>query len=90
MSEMHLTSGITDGWQGCEPPRPPAKPNIKTRPLPSLYFGIYYSFGFGGLFFFAFFGVLPSDFVFLYNRSMPDLVLFLNYFLSVSQWAPFS
>jgi len=22
MFEMHLISGITDGWQGCEPPSP--------------------------------------------------------------------
>jgi len=39
MFEMHLTSGITDGWQGCEPPSP-AKLNVKTGPLASLYFGI--------------------------------------------------
>ena len=38
MFEMHLISGITDGWQGAN--RPPAKPNVKTGPLPSLYFGI--------------------------------------------------
>jgi len=42
MFEMHLISGITDGWQGGEPPSP-AKLNVKTRPLPSLYIGIYYS-----------------------------------------------
>jgi len=40
--------------------------------------------------FFAFFGVFSSDFGFLYSRSIPDLLLFLNYFLSVGQWAPFS
>ena len=51
MFEMHLTSGITDGWQGCEPPSP-AKLNGKTRPLPSGYIGIYYSFGFSRLLFF--------------------------------------
>jgi len=34
MFEMHLISGITDGWQGCEPP-PPAKLNVKTGTLPS-------------------------------------------------------
>jgi len=39
MFETHLISGITDGWQGCEPP--PAKLNVKTGTLPSLYFGIY-------------------------------------------------
>ena len=50
MFEMHLVSGITDGWQGCEP-HPPTKLNVKTRPLPSLYFGIYYSFGFSRLLF---------------------------------------
>ena len=30
----------TDGWQGCEPHPPPAKLNVKTGPLPSLYFRI--------------------------------------------------
>jgi len=45
MLEMHLISGITD-----EPP--PAKLNVKTGPLRSLYFGIYYSFGFSRLLFF--------------------------------------
>jgi len=25
-----------------------------------------------------------------YGRSIPDFLLFLNYFLSVGQWAPFS
>jgi len=51
MFEMHLVSGITDGWQGCEPPSP-AKLNVKARPLPSVYIGIYYSFGFSRLLFF--------------------------------------
>jgi len=31
MFEMHLIIGITDGWQGCEPP-PPAKLNEKPAP----------------------------------------------------------
>ena len=70
MFEMHLISGITD-----EPP-PLAKLNVKTRALRSLYFGIYYSFGFSRLFFFAFFG----DFGFLYSRSIPGLLLFLTIF----------
>jgi len=39
--------------------------------------------------FFAFLGVFFGDFGFLYSRSIPDLLLFLNYFLSVSQWALF-
>ena len=47
MFQMHLISGIPDGWQGCE--SPPNKLNVKTGPLPSLYFGIYYSFGFSRL-----------------------------------------
>jgi len=54
MFEMHLISGITDGWKGCEP-LPPAKLTVKTGPLPSLYFGIYYSFGFSRLLFFCIF-----------------------------------
>jgi len=71
--------------------RPPAKLNVKTGPLPSLYFGvIYYSFGFSRLFFFCVFGVFSGDFVFLHSRSIPDLLLFLNYFLGVSQWVSFS
>jgi len=54
MFEMHLISGTTDRWQGCEP-SPPAKLNVKAGPAPtSLYFGIYYSFGFSRLLFFAF------------------------------------
>jgi len=52
MFEMHLISGITDGWQGCEPP--PVKLDVKTGPLPNLYFDIYYSFGFSRLFFCVF------------------------------------
>jgi len=85
---MHLISGLNDGWQLCEPP-PPANPNVKTGPLPSLYFGIYYSFGFSRLLFFRFSGDFWS-FRVLYSRSIPDLLLFLNSFLSISQWAPFS
>jgi len=54
MLEMHLISGITDGWQGCEPPHP-AKLNVKSGPLPSLYIDIYYSFGFSRLLFFCVF-----------------------------------
>ena len=84
MFEMHLISGITD-----ELPPPLAKLNVKTGTLRSLYFGIYYSFGFSRLLFFAVFGVFSGDFGFLYSRSIAGLLLFLNYFLSVSQWAPF-
>ena len=83
MFEMHLISGITD-----EPP--PAKLNVKTGPLRSLYFGSYYCFGFSRLLFFALFWVFSGDFGFLYSCSIPGLLLFLNYFLSVSQWATFS
>jgi len=54
MLEMHLVSGITDWWQGCEPPHP-AKLNVKAGPLPRLYFGIYYSFDFSRLLLFCVF-----------------------------------
>jgi len=88
MFEMHPISGPTDGWQGCEPL--PRQAKCKSRaPIARLYFGIYYSFDFSRLLFFAFFGVFSGDFGFLHSRSIPDLLLFLNYFLSVSQWAPF-
>jgi len=85
MFEMHLISGITDGWQGCEPHRPPAKRNVKTGPLPSLFTIFLVSVA---CCFFAFFGVFSGDFGFLYSRSIPDFGLFLNYFLSVGRWAP--
>jgi len=85
MFEMHLISGITDGWQGCEPP-PPANLNVETGRLPGLYFGIYILLVSVDCCFFAFF----DDFGFLYSHSIPDLLLFLNYFLSFSQWGSFS
>jgi len=66
---------------------PPAKINVKTGPLPILYFDIYYSFGFSTL---LFFGVFSGDFGFLYSLIIPNLLLILNYFLIVGQWAPFS
>ena len=65
-------------------PRPPAKLNVKTGPLRSLYFG------FSRLLFFCVFQSVSGDYGFLYSRSIPGYLLFLNYFLSVSQWAPFS
>jgi len=67
---------------------PTVELNVKTGPLASLYFGIYHSFGFSRLLFFAFFGVFSGDFGFLYSRSIPDFLLFLNYFLSVSGGLP--
>jgi len=85
MFEIHLISGITD-----EPPHPLVKLNVKTGPLHSLYFDIYYFFGFSRLLFFAFLGVFSGDFGFLYSRLIPGLLLFLNYFLSVIHWATFS
>jgi len=85
MFQMHLIISINDKL-----PPPLAKVNVKTGPLHSLYFGIYYSFGFSRLLFFAFFGVFSSDFGFLYSCSILGLLLFLNYFLSVSQWATFT
>ena len=84
MFEMHQISGIND-----EPP-PPSRAKSKNRAPTQLAFCIYYSFGFSRLLFLAFFGMFSGDFGFLYSRSIPSLLLFLNYFLSVSQWAPFS
>ena len=75
MFERHLVSGITDG-AGVRT-APLAKLNVKTGPLPSLYFGIYHSFVFSRLLFFAFFWVFSGDFGFLCSRSTPDLLLFL-------------
>jgi len=71
-------------------PPPLAKLNVKTGPLRSLHFGIYYSFGFSRLLFFAFLGVFSGDFGLMHSCSIPGLLLFFNYFLSVSQWAPFT
>jgi len=48
MFEMHLISGILTN-------RPLAKLIVKAGPQRSLYFGIYYSFGFSGLLFFLHF-----------------------------------
>jgi len=67
MFEMHVISGITDGGRGGNRP-PSAKLNVKTGTLSSLYFSIFYSFGFSSLLFFAFFGVFFGDFGFLYCR----------------------
>ena len=84
-------SNAPDQWHNWRTTPPPlAKLNVKTGPLPSLYFVIYYSFGFSRLLFFAFFGVFSGDFGFLYSCSITGLLLFLNYYLSVSQWAPFT
>jgi len=58
MFEMHLVSVITDGWQGCEPHRSSAKRNVRTGPLPSLYFGVCYSFDFSRLLFFCVFRIV--------------------------------
>ena len=91
MFMFEMISGITDGWQGCKPHRPPAKRNVTTGPLPSLYFGICYSFHFSTLLFFlGFSDCFPVISGFVYSRSIPNLILFLHYFLSVGPWAPFS
>jgi len=49
MFEMHLISALLKGGRGANRPAPPAKLNIKTGPVPTLYFGTYYSFGFSRL-----------------------------------------
>jgi len=90
MFEMYLISGMTYGWQGCEPPHP-AKLNVKPDPyLACMSVFTILLVSVDCCFFFAFFGVFSGDFGFLYSRSIPDLLLFLNYLLSVSRWAPFS
>jgi len=38
MFEMHLISGITDGWQRCESPPPPCQAKCKNRALTYLVF----------------------------------------------------
>ena len=88
MFEMHLITGRTDGWQVCESFRCQAKCKIPA--LPRLYFGIYILLVSVDCCFFAFFGVFSGDFGFLHRHSIRDLLLFLSYFLSVSQWAPYS
>jgi len=60
---------------------PLANLNVKTGPLPGLSFGTILLVSVDCCFS-AFFGVLSGDFGFLYCRSIPDLLLFLNYFLS--------
>jgi len=60
MFEIHLIIGITDGWQGCEPPSP-VKLNVKTGPFLACIsaWSIYYSFGFSRLSFFRFSEYFP-------------------------------
>ena len=83
MFDMHLISGITDGWQGCKPPHP-AKLNVKNGPPPYLYFGIYYSFDFSRLLCFCVFRSIFGYLGLLCSHSIPGLLLFFNNFLSVS------
>jgi len=63
MFEMHLISGITDGWQGCELHRPHAKLNVETGPL---HLSCIYVFTIllisGDCCFLAFFRVFSGDF----------------------------
>jgi len=85
MFEMHLINGITDGWQGCEPP--PLKLNVKAGPLPSLYFGIYYSFGFSRCCLLRFsecFPVISGFCIAVQSR------ICYCFSIIVSQWDPFS
>jgi len=86
MFEMHLISGITEGVAGVR--TAPQATRWKTGPLSSLYFGTILLVSVDC--FFACLGVFSGDFVFFNCRSIPDLLLFLTYFLSVGQWAPFS
>ena len=66
----------------------PAKLNVKTGPLPWLYFGIYSSFVFSRLLFFCVFRSVFRWFRVLCSHSIPNLLLFLNYFLSVASGLP--
>jgi len=43
--EMHLISDVTDGEAGVQS-APSGKLNVKTKPPPSFYIDVYYSFGF--------------------------------------------
>jgi len=78
MFEMHLISGIADGWQGRETQRPPAKRNVKTGPYLACILVFAILLISADCCFFAFFGLFSSDFGFLYSRSIPDLLLFLH------------
>jgi len=59
-----LNSGVPDREKRCEPPWPPGKLNVKSRPPLSLYFGIQYFLVCStvGCCFFAFFRVFSGDF----------------------------
>ena len=86
--EMHLISGIIDGWQRCEPPRPPCQAkckNVKTGPNVACILVFTIRLISVDCCFFAFFVVCSGDFGFLYSGSIPDLLLCIKYFLSVSQ-----
>jgi len=82
MFEMHRISGITDGWQECEPPPCQIKCK-KTSPYLACILVFTILLVSVDCCFFAFFGVFSDDFGFLYNHSVPNLLLFLNSFLSV-------
>jgi len=80
MFEMHLISGITDGWQGCEPHCPSAKRNVETGPYLACILVSAILLISVDCCFFAFFGLFSSDFGFLYSRSIPNLLLFFSLF----------
>jgi len=79
------------GIQRCEPP--PCQAEYKNRDPLSLYFGIQYCFGSQEVVVFCvfrkFFGLLSGDFGFYYRNPHPDTFSFLNFFLSIGNWAPF-
>jgi len=70
MFEMHLISGITDGWQGCEPP--PCQAKCKNRACPYLACISIFTILLVSVdcCFFAFFGLFSGDYGFLYSHSI--------------------
>jgi len=85
MFEMHLISGITDGWQGCE--STPVKQNVMTGP----YLACFLVFSILLISVDNCFCVFRSVFRYiqvLYSRSIPDLLFFSTMFWVLATGIP--